>query len=45
MLKLYLDSSCIVKRYVEEKGSESSALIYSMSDSKEISISFSLWNV
>ena len=45
MVKLYLDSSSIVKRYVQEKGSDSANLIYSKCDAKELSISYSIWNV
>ncbi len=45
MAKLYLDSSAIVKRYIAEKGSESVAEIYQKSDTKEISICFSMWNI
>lgn len=43
--KLYLDSSAIVKRYVQEKGTDSLNLIYSKSDAKELSVSFSFWNI
>jgi uncharacterized protein len=45
MTKLYLDSSVIVKRYIAEKGSESAARVYERSDSKEISVCFSIWNI
>lgn len=45
MVKLYLDSSVVVKRYVAEKGSESTARIYERSDTKEIDICFSMWNI
>jgi predicted nucleic acid-binding protein len=45
MTKLCLDSSVIVKRYIAEKGSESVARVYERSDSKEISICFSIWNI
>ena len=43
--KLYLDSSALVKRYIQEKGTDSANLIYSKSDAKELSISFSFWNI
>ena len=45
MVKLYLDSNVIVKRYIAEKGSESAAEIYQKSDTKEIGICFSIWNI
>jgi uncharacterized protein len=45
MVKLYLDSSVIVKRYIAEKGSQSVAEIYQKSDTKEIGICFSMWNI
>jgi predicted nucleic acid-binding protein len=45
MAKLYLDSSVIVKRYIAERGSESVAEIYRRSDTKEIGICFSIWNI
>jgi uncharacterized protein len=43
--KIYLDSSAIVKRYVREKGTDSANLIFLKSDTKEISICFSFWNI
>ncbi len=45
MTKLYLDSSAIVKRYVQEKGTDSANLVYSKCDAKEHSAVFSMWNV
>ena len=45
MTKLYLDTSAIVKRYVEETGSESASLIYNKSDVQELTLCFSIWNV
>jgi predicted nucleic acid-binding protein len=45
LTKLYLDSSAIVKRYVEETGSESASLIYNKSDVQELTLCFSIWNV
>jgi uncharacterized protein len=45
MVKLYLDSNVIVKRYIAEKGSQSVAEIYQKSDTKEIGICFSMWNI
>ena len=45
MPKLYLDTNVIVKRYIEEKGSESVRQIFERSDTKELGICFSAWNV
>ena len=45
MEKLYLDSSVIIKRYVEETGSESVSLIYNKSDVQELTLCFSIWNI
>jgi len=43
--KIYLDTSAIVKRYVQEKGSDSANMIYAKCDAKELSIYFSFWNI
>lgn len=43
--RIYLDSSVIVKRYLQEKGTEAANLIYERCDSKEASIFFSFWNI
>lgn len=45
MARLYLDSSAIVRRYVAERGSDSTARIYEKSEMKEITICFSIWNI
>lgn len=45
MPKLYLDTNVIVKRYIDEKGSELVSRIYQTSDTKELGICFSAWNV
>ena len=45
MARLYLDSSAIAKRYVQEKGTDSINLVYSKCDAKEHSAVFSMWNV
>ena len=42
---IYLDSSAVVKRYVLEKGTDSINFLYNKCDTKEISISFSFWNI
>ncbi len=44
-LKVYLDSSAIVKRYVKELGSASVKAVYKKADVSEASLIFSLWNV
>ncbi|MGH9876799.1 MAG: type II toxin-antitoxin system VapC family toxin [Nitrososphaerales archaeon] len=44
-LKVYLDSSAIVKRYVEEPGSVSVKAVYKKADVSEALLIFSLWNV
>jgi len=43
--KVYLDSSVLVKRYVEEKGSDIVDLIYSKSEVGKIVLVFSAWNI
>jgi len=45
LTKLYLDSSTIVKRYVQEKGSDSASVVYTKSDAQELVICFSIWNI
>ena len=45
MRKVYLDSSVLVKRYVEEKGSDIVDLIYSKSEVGKIVLVFSAWNI
>ena len=45
MLKLYLDSSTILKRYVTEPGTETTDFIFDRAESGEVAISFSLWNI
>ncbi len=42
---VYLDSSCIVKRYLEERGSDYVDSAYSKSEAGEIHLAFSLWNI
>jgi predicted nucleic acid-binding protein len=43
--KAYLDSSCIVKRYIKEKGSALVDEIYGKSEAGELSLVFSIWNI
>ena len=45
MLKLYLDTSVILKRYVNEPGTETTDLIFDKAETGEITITFSLWNI
>ena len=42
---VYLDTSAIVKRYVEEKGSELVDDVYGRAEVGALKISFSMWNV
>jgi predicted nucleic acid-binding protein len=42
---VYLDSSAIVKRYVEEKGSELVDRVYGKSEIGELRLAFSIWNI
>jgi predicted nucleic acid-binding protein len=42
---VYLDTSSIVKRYVEEKGSELLDNVYGRAEVGDLRISFSIWNV
>jgi predicted nucleic acid-binding protein len=44
-LRVYLDSSALLKRYVKEEGSDVLNTIYSKTDSAEISLSSSIWNI
>jgi len=44
-LRVYLDSSAIVKRYVKEVGSDSIRALYKKADASGALLTFSLWNV
>lgn len=44
-LRVYLDSSAIVKRYVKEVGSDSIKAVYKKADASGAFLTFSLWNV
>jgi len=44
-LRLYLDSSTIVKRYATEPGTPVADLIFDHAESGELLIIFSLWNI
>ncbi|MHA1267607.1 MAG: type II toxin-antitoxin system VapC family toxin [Candidatus Helarchaeota archaeon] len=42
---IYLDSSAITKRYINEKGTETIDVIFDASEVEKIKISFSIWNI
>lgn len=45
MLKIYLDSSAIVKRYISEPGSSAVDLVFDRCWLGELSITTSIWNI
>lgn len=45
MLKLYLDTSTIVKRYVAEPGTDTVDIIFDKAEAGELIIALSLWNI
>jgi len=45
LLKLYLDSSIMLKRYVIEAGTEATDLIFDKAETGELAITVSLWNI
>ena len=45
MLKLYLDTSAILKRYIDEPGTETTDIIFDKAEEGEIKITISLWNI
>ena len=44
-MKVYLDSSAIVKRYVREEGTETVSEIYEKAFDGDVVLSFSMWNI
>jgi predicted nucleic acid-binding protein len=44
-MRVYLDTSGIVKRYVEERGTEVLDRLYGAAEAGELTASFSIWNV
>ncbi|MBS7643918.1 type II toxin-antitoxin system VapC family toxin [Candidatus Bathyarchaeota archaeon] len=42
---VYLDTSSIVKRYIEEKGSQVVDVVYAKAESGELRFTFSIWNI
>ena len=45
MLKLYLDTSIIIKRYVTEPGTQTVDIIFDKAEAGELVIAFSFWNI
>jgi len=45
LLKFYLDTSTIVKRYVAEPGTEAVDIIFDKAEAGELIIALSLWNI
>lgn len=45
MLKLYLDTSIILKRYIAESGTETADIIFDKAEMGELMITISLWNI
>lgn len=45
MLKFYLDTSAIVKRYVVEPGTKTVDVIFDKAETGELVISLSIWNI
>ena len=45
MLRLYLDTSVMLKRYVTEQGTETTDIIYDKAETGELIITISLWNI
>jgi len=44
-LLVYLDTSSLVKRYIEEKGSEVLDKVYAEAEAGRVGVAFSVWNV
>ena len=42
---VYLDSSSIVKRYIEEKGSKVVDTVYARAEAGDLRFAFSIWNI
>jgi len=45
LLKLYLDSSVMLKRYISEPGTETTDAIFDKAETGELTITISLWNI
>jgi len=45
LLKLYLDTSATIKRYVVEPGTQTIDIIFDKAEAGELIISFSFWNI
>jgi predicted nucleic acid-binding protein len=44
-MSVYLDTSGLVKRYVEERGTEVLDRLYGAAEAGSITVSFSIWNL
>lgn len=44
-MRVYLDTSGVVKRYVEERGTEVLDRLYEVAEAGDVTASFSIWNV
>jgi len=45
LLRLYLDSSAIMKRYIDEPGTPAVDLIFDRAERGDLTLTFSLWNI
>jgi predicted nucleic acid-binding protein len=45
LLKLYLDTSVILKRYINEPGTETTDIIFDSAETGDLTLTFSLWNI
>lgn len=45
MLRFYLDTSAMLKRYLTEPGTKSIDIVYDKAETGELSITISLWNI
>jgi len=45
LLNLYLDTSVIIKRYIDEPGTETTDMIFDKAEIGEIKLTISLWNI
>jgi predicted nucleic acid-binding protein len=45
LLKLYLDSSVMLKRYLSEPGTETIDMIFDKAETGELAVTVSLWNI
>jgi len=45
LLRLYLDSSTIIKRYITEPGTQTTDSIFDQAEAGELVVTFSIWNL